>query len=123
MLLYSTKEGRKKLVLSKLASSLAVSLWAFVLIFAEGYGMYFSLNDFSKVWNEPISSVNNYVEMVFGRFPVVAWSSLTVGGYFILSALLGILLMLVFFGFAAALGLIFKDSYLAFGAVDRKSVV
>lgn len=117
LLLYSTKEGRKKLVLSKLAASLVASTLAFLVLFSVGYGLFFSLNDFSKVWNEPISSVNNFVEMISGRFPVIAWSSMTVRGYFIFSTLLGFLLMLVFFGFAAALGLLFKDSYIAFGAM------
>lgn len=117
LLLYSTKEGRKKLALSKLAASLIVSASAFLVIFSAGYGTFFSLNDFSKVWNEPISSANNFVEMISGRFPVIAWNAMTVRGYFIFSTLLGFFIMLVFFSFAASLGLIFKDSYLAFGAI------
>ncbi len=117
LLLYSTKEGRKKLALSKLMASLIASASAFAVIYAAGYGTFFSINDFSKVWNEPISSVNNFIEMISGRFPIIAWNAMTVRGYFIFSTLLGFLLMLVFFGFAAALGLLFKDSYIAFGAI------
>ena len=117
LLLYSTKQGRKKLVVSKLAASLTVSTAAFAVIFGTGYGMFFLINDFSSVWNKPISSVNNFAELVSGRFPVVAWNGMTFGGYFIFSTLLGFALMLVFFGFASSLGLLLKDSYIAFGTI------
>lgn len=117
LLLYSTKEGRKKLAQSKITAAFIVAVAAFALIFGYGYGLYFSLNDFSHVWDEPVSSVNNFVELVSGRIPVVAWGKLTFGGYFILSTVLGLALMTVFFAFAASLGLLFKDSYLAFGAI------
>lgn len=117
LLLYSTREGRKKLACSKLIASLIASSLAFALLFSIGYGMFFSLNDFSLVWDKPISSVDNYAELVFGQIPVVAWGRLTFGGYFVFSTVLSFILMLVFFGFAASLGLLFKDSYLAFGAI------
>lgn len=117
LLLYSTKEGRKKLARSKITASLVVSSAVFALIFSAGYGMFFSLNDFSLVWDTPLSSADNFVELAAGKFPVVAWDKLTFGGYFVVSSVLGFVLMLVFFGFAAALGLLFKDSYLAFGAI------
>lgn len=117
LLLYSTKEGRKKLAQSKITAALIIAAASFTMIFGYGYGLFFSLNDFSLIWDKPISSVDNFVELISGRFPVVAWGKLTFGGYFILSILLSFVMMLVFFAFAAALGLIFKDSYLAFGAI------
>lgn len=117
LLLYSTKEGRKKLVQTKITAAFIVASAVFALLFTTGYGMFFSVNDFSLVWDKPVSSSNNYIELATGRMPVVAWGKLTFGGYFIFSTLLSFALMLVFFGFAAALGLIFKDSYLAFGAI------
>lgn len=117
LLLYSTREGRKKLAKSKITAALIVAAAAFALIFGYGYGLYFSLNDFSHIWDKPISSTNNFIELTAGRMPVVAWGRLTFGGYFILSTVLSFVLMLVFFAFAASLSLIFKDSYLAFGAI------
>lgn len=117
LLLYSTKQGRKKLAKSKIMAAFIVSTAAFAVIFGTGYGVFFLINDFSYVWSKPISTVNNFAELVSGRFPVVAWDRLTFGGYFILSTLLGFLLVLVFFGFAASLGLLLKDSYIAFGTI------
>lgn len=123
ILLYSTKAGRLKFALYKTAAALAVSTLIFAFIYAVTYGCFFAQNDFSRVWDAPISAYYNSVRVGQVSMPVVAWSSMTFSGYFILSTLLGYFVMLVFFAFSCALGLIMKNTYAAFGIVAFVSLV
>lgn len=115
MLVYSTRKGRRKIVLSKIAASVLVSSGVYAFIFILGYGIYFALNDFSQVWNVPVSAYYNFISVNSNGMPVLAWSSMTFLEYFIFSSLLGYAIMLVFMLFAAAVGLASKNTYAGFG--------
>ncbi len=115
MLVYSTRKGRRKVVLSKMAASVLVSSGAYAFIFILGYGIYFALNDFSQVWSVPVSAYYNFISVNSCSMPVLAWSSMTFLEYFILSSLLGYAIMLVFMFFAGVVGLVFQNTYAGFG--------
>lgn len=122
MIVYSTKAGRRRFALCKAAAALAVSTAVFVFIFAVGYGIFFIQNDFSSVWNAPISAYYNAVKVGMFSMPAVAWNSMTFGGYFVFSTLLAYLVMIIFLLFSCALGLVMKNSFAAFGVVAFASL-
>lgn len=115
-LVYTTKIGRS-LAGRKLAAGLIASTVFFVLIFGVGYGAVFLMNDFSLVWQQSVSSVNNLASFPSGMQQFIAWGAMTVGEYFLASLGISYLLMLSFFTLGSVAGLLLKNSFAAFGII------
>lgn len=123
MIIYSAKCGRRKIFLYKLLAALAVLSLIYVFVFATGYGIFFLQNNFSDIWDVPVSAFYNQAKLNMATLPVIAWDSLTFGGYFALLMLLGFFAVLVFFAFSAFLGLLMKNTFAAFGIAAISTLV
>jgi hypothetical protein len=118
LLTYSTKIGRR-LILMKILASLTAGIGFYIFIAALALGFFFLQNDFSDVWNANVSSGYNYIlDLVTGVRPFTTWHNFTVRGF--LFAHLGISTGLVACSslMGAAAGIIAKNSYIGvLGAV------
>ena len=106
LVIYPTKKGRK-LLLNKGLASLLASLIVLTILFAGTLAMYFTVYDYSAIWQASISSGFNWEY----RLPYITWWDLSVGQYFVvaLGILLVILIIVVMLTFAIAIFV--KNSY------------
>ncbi len=102
-LVFSCKFGRR-LQVQKIVASVLVSSFVFLVVFGLGYGFVFLQNDFTNIWQQSVSSVNNLCITHDAYGPFVSWGSMTVGTYFAASVVVSWLVMLGFLLFAAAFG-------------------
>ena len=109
-LVSTTKRGRK-LILDKLSVGLMYSLLVAVIILGVTLIIYFTVFDYSKVWNIPISSALNWEVG-----PHISWYNLTVLQNLILSIGVVFIIALISGGISFCLCLFLKSSYKAFFA-------
>ena len=105
LLAYSTKRGRK-LMKNKLMSSLAMATTIVFLLFAITLGTFFSVFDYSHVWETSISSAFNWEY----NFPYVAWWDISVGTFLIGVIALVFVTLLLFSGLTFSLSVMVKNS-------------
>ncbi|ALC91346.1 hypothetical protein AM500_17230 [Bacillus sp. FJAT-18017] len=106
---YSTKRGRK-LAVDKLIASFTTSMSMTTFLIAFAMVCYFSVFNYSNVWNVPISS---YFNAEF-KFPYISWFELNFAEYFGLCILLLYICQLFFAAIAFVLSIFIKNSYLVF---------
>lgn len=106
---YSTKRGRK-LMKNKLLSALAIAAVIVVFLFAITLGTFFTVFDYSHVWQTSISSAFNWEY----NFPYIAWWDLSVGTFLIGVIALVFVVLLLFSGLTFALSVTVKNSYITF---------
>jgi hypothetical protein len=111
-LVCSSKTGRR-ISRTKLAASLTTGIILFCVILTVSLCLFFSLYDYSDVWNDNVSSSFN---VDFSQNPFITWRSFTVVEY--LWATIGVAagLTLVFGLFGYAVGMFFRSGYAACGA-------
>ena len=109
LLTFSSRRGRK-LMKDKLIASLAVSTVISLFLFAVTLGTYFSLFDYSHVWNTSISSAFNWEY----NFPNVTWWNLSAGEFLVGVVVLLFIIQLLFSGLTFALAVKVKNSYISF---------
>lgn len=109
LLTFSSLRGRK-LMKDKLIASLTVSTVISLFLFAVTLGTYFSLFDYSHVWNTSISSAFNWEY----NFPNVTWWNLSVGQFLVGIVVLVFIIQLLFSGLTFAWAVIVKNSYITF---------
>lgn len=106
---YSTKRGRK-LMKNKLLASVTVATIIAVFLFAITLGTFFTVFDYSHVWNTSISSAFNWEY----NFPNVAWWDQSVGVFLIGVIALVFIVLLLFVGLTFAISIAVKNSYISF---------
>ena len=106
LVVYTTKKGRK-LLINKGVASLLVSFIVLALLFGGTLATYFSVYDYSAVWQTSISSGFNWEY----RLPYITWWDLSVGQYFglALSILIAILVIVGLLTFTISVYV--KNSY------------
>ena len=109
---YSTKLGRK-LMKNKLLASLTMATTIIVFLFAITLGTFFTVFDYSHVWQTSISSAFNWEY----NFPYVAWWDLSVGEFLIGTTALVFIVLLLFSSLTFALSVAVKNSYITFFSV------
>ncbi|MDZ5253597.1 hypothetical protein [Clostridium sp. LIBA-8841] len=109
-LVSTTKRGRK-LILDKLSVGLMYSLLVAAIILGVTLIIYFTVFDYSKLWNVPISSALNWESG-----PHISWLNLTVLQNLILSIGVVFIIALISGGISFCLCLFLKSSYKAFFA-------
>lgn len=90
---YSTRRGRS-LMIDKLAASLLTAAGMVTVIAAVTLGAYFSVFDYSHLWNSPISSAFNWEGRV-DTLPYVSWWNVSFAAYLSGSILLLYVCMLL----------------------------
>ncbi|MEK4700182.1 hypothetical protein MKX47_11340 [Solibacillus sp. FSL R7-0668] len=106
LVIYPTKKGRK-LLLNKGFASLLGSLLVIAVLFGVTLATYFTVYDYSAVWQASISSGFNWEY----KLPYIPWWDVSVGQYFMLAlaVLLAILLIVGMLTFTIAVFV--KNSY------------
>ncbi|MDZ4993420.1 ABC transporter permease subunit [Clostridium perfringens] len=107
-LVSTTKRGRK-FILDKLFVGLMYSILVTAIILGVTLIIYFTVFDYSKVWNVPISSALNCE-----GGPHISWHNLTVLQNLIISIGVVFIIALISGGISFCLGLFLKSSYKAF---------
>jgi hypothetical protein len=109
LVVYSSRRGRK-LLLDKLKAItytvLPISTGLLIIVLAT----YFSIYDYSRVFNTSISSFFNWE----ATFPNISWFSLTVKEYLIWIIILIYIAILIFIGIAFVVARFIKNSYVSF---------
>lgn len=106
---YSSKRGRG-LVKDKLAASLFTSTAIIVFLFAITLGTYFSVFDYSYLWESSISSALNWEY----NLPYVSWWNLSFLAFIIWSIVLIYVCLLLFSIITFVISLLMKNSYFTF---------
>lgn len=109
---YSTRRGRS-LMIDKLAASLLTTAGMVTVIAAITLGAYFSVFDYSHLWNSPISSAFNW-EGRADNLPYVSWWKLSFAAYLSGSILLLYVCMLLLSKVVFFISSMVKNSYFAF---------
>lgn len=106
LLIYPTKKGRK-LLLNKGLASLLASFVVLAILFGGTLVTYFTVYDYSTVWQASISSGFNWEY----RLPYITWSDLSVLEYFLsaLGIIIAVLIIVVMLTFTIAV--MVKNSY------------
>lgn len=106
LVIYPTKKGRK-LLLNKGLASLLASFIVLAVLFGGTLATYFTVYDYSAVWQASISSGFNWEY----RLPYITWWDLSVEQYFVLALgiLIAILIIVVMLTFTIAVFV--KNSY------------
>lgn len=102
-LVRATAYGRRML-LYRVGAAVCVATLAFAALFLLGYGCMFTVHDFSGMWQQSVSSLNNMAVTHEAQGPFVSWGSMTLGAYFAASVGVSWLVMLTFLLTAAAIG-------------------
>lgn len=92
LMVYSTRTGRRRLVLGKLTAGALAAGALFLLLCAVTLAAYFTLWDYRGVWGASVSSQFNYITEMLVRRPFLPWADFTVGGYLAAVIALGTLL-------------------------------
>ncbi len=106
---YHSTRGRR-LKRDKLLASLIISTALFVILFGITLSVYFTVFDYSHVWNTSVSSAFNWEF----NFPYVSWWHLSIGQFLIGTLLLVFITQLLFSGLTFAVAVFVKNSYIAF---------
>jgi hypothetical protein len=112
---YSSKAGRR-ILRHKYLAALIAGAAGFALIAGLTFALYFSVWDYSGLWNANVSSGNNTIfDPLLGELPFITWQSFTVGGYLAAVTALAFALTLVFALFGGVFGLLLiRSTYAAF---------
>ncbi|MGN7387019.1 hypothetical protein [Sporosarcina sp. SAFN-015] len=115
---FTTKRGRE-LMKNKLLASLAMAASIAVFLFSLTLGTFFTVFDYTHVWQTSISSAFNWEY----NFPYVAWWDLTVGTFLIGVIVLVFISLLLFSGLTFACSVAVKNSYITFFLVTALFVL
>lgn len=123
MMVYTTKTGRK-LIIKKFLSSLVASSLIFIIIYGVGWGFVFGINDFTGIWGQNVSSVNNgfNIDGFFG-VPFTTWQSMTFKQYLVKSLSMSYLLGIVFTMLSFPLAVLMRNTFGAFWILAGINVV
>ncbi|MEZ2661027.1 hypothetical protein ACBP89_23825 [Aneurinibacillus aneurinilyticus] len=106
---YSTKRGRR-LMKDKLAASLLMATAITAFLFVITLGTYFSVFDYSYLWESSISSALNWEY----NLPYVSWWNLSFLAFLLLSILLVYMCMILFSAITFVISIFVKNSYFTF---------
>lgn len=107
-LVSATKRGRN-LIKDKAIVGLMYSILVAIIILGITLIVYFSVFDYSKIWNVPISSALNW-ELK----PTIAWYSISFIQYLALSIIVVFTMSIIFTGITFVISSILKSSYKSF---------
>jgi hypothetical protein len=119
---YPSRTGRK-IMQHKYAAGLLFGAVGFVLIAGLTFAVYFSVWDYSGLWQSNVSGAFNYIfDIVTGERPFITWQSFSVSEYFVAFTGLGFALTLVFAALAGVIGLTFRNTYTSFAVFGLLSL-
>lgn len=110
---YATRRGRT-VQKSKWAASLLSALWSYLLLCLAAVGAFACFWRLGPIWGESVST-QFYMLPFFGYF--LTWRPFTLAGYLAAELAMGLGLVAVFHGLAAAAGLTAGDMYRGFLAL------
>lgn len=113
LLVYSTKTGRQ-VVRTKVLAGLLMGIVGFILLCGISLTVFFTVYDYSGIWNANVSSQFNYIVEGLFRKPFMTWHSFTVWQYLLATILLSLILITVFSLFSMVLGLLIRNTYISF---------
>ena len=105
--MYATKNGRKLTWYKGLASFIG-SLSVIALLFGSAFIAYFTMYDYSAVWNIPISSVFNWE----GILPYITWWEIPLWKYFIFAISILSSVLLIVSALTFIIGIFLKNTYI-----------
>ena len=106
LVIYPTKKGRK-LLLNKGLASLLASFIGFAALFGGTLVTYFTIYDYSAVWQASISSGINWEY----QLPYITWWDLSVVQYFVLSLCIVAVILMIVVLLTFAIAVFMKNSY------------
>ncbi|MBS4220117.1 hypothetical protein KHA96_17530 [Bacillus sp. FJAT-49711] len=109
LVMYTARRGRKLMVDKLLASLITTSIITIFLLIVT-LGFYFSVFDYSHLWNSSISSGFNWEY----NFPYVSWWNFSFLTYLLLAVVVSYVSMLLFSIFTFSLSVLLKNSYFTF---------
>jgi hypothetical protein len=109
LVVYSSRRGRK-LLLDKLKAIIYTVLSISTVLLIVVLTIYFSIYDYSRVFNTSINSFFNWEY----SFPNISWFSLAVKEYFMLIIILIYISIFIFIGIAFVVARFIKNSYVSF---------
>lgn len=112
-IVYSTHCGRKA-QRCKLIAGLITSILTFVILSGLSLLLFFTIFDFSGIWESSVSSRFNYIQYAGFRKPFWTWIPFTVRGYLLAMVALSAALTMVFALFGALIGLLCRNTYVGF---------
>lgn len=107
LVLYATKKGRS-LMIGKALAALISTVIISTLIFGSTLAMYFTLNDYSHVWQSTINSVFNWETGI----PYITWFPLTIKQFVVASTVILTLALCLVSLLTFSLSLFIKNSYI-----------
>ena len=111
---YTTKTGRR-IMRCKIAASLAAGAGIYALLAIITLAIYFTVFDFSNVWNSSVSSGFNFIwDELAGLRPFATWQSFTVASYLWASLGVSLGLVICFSLMGAVVGTLSKNGYIGF---------
>ena len=119
---YATKTGRR-ILWYKVGASLAATLGLYALLIATTFAFYFSVFDYSGVWESNVSSGFNYIRDLMGDRPFTTWQSFTVASYLLASLGVSVVLVICFSLMGVTIGTLSKNSYFGFLAAVTVNAV
>jgi hypothetical protein len=119
---YPSRTGRK-VMRHKYVAGLLFGAVGFILIAGLTFAVYFSVWDYSGLWQSNVSSAFNYIpDIVTWKRPFITWQSFSVAEYFTAFVGLGFALTLVFAALAGVIGLTFRNTYTSFAVFGLLSL-
>lgn len=112
-IVYSTYRGRK-VQKGKIGAGVLVTILYFAILTGASIFCFFSVYDFSGIWDSSVSSQFNYIQCSGYIKPFWTWIPFTVRSYLIVMLVLAAVLTLVFSLFGAWIGLLCRDTYMGF---------
>ncbi|GHU43469.1 hypothetical protein FACS1894111_09110 [Clostridia bacterium] len=116
-IVYSSKAGRP-IVMKKLIAVVVTGIFFYLLLLGASLGLYFSVNDYSGIWQSNVSSSFNGIgDIIMGFRPFLTWHNFTVLSYLFATIGVSLILILCFslMGFVA--GICIRNSYVGFFAL------
>lgn len=113
LIVYSTRRGRNTQA-SKLVAGLITSLGVFAIISVLSLLLFFTVFDFSGIWDSSVSSQFNYIQYSGFTKPFLTWIPFTVRDYLLTMVALSAVLTMVFALFGALIGLLCRNTYVGF---------
>ncbi|MCL2019201.1 MAG: hypothetical protein FWG70_05510 [Oscillospiraceae bacterium] len=110
---YSAKFGRR-ITLLKFAAAVFGAVCMYLFLSGLTLAVFFTLNDFSGVFGDNVSSGFNYVREALGVKPFMTWRSFTVLSYLLAVICMTVGLILCFALACFAVGTAIRNSYIAF---------
>jgi ABC-type transport system involved in multi-copper enzyme maturation permease subunit len=108
-IVYTTKRGRN-LIIDKLCIAICSNLLVATIIIFTALSLYFTIFNYSGLWNVPISSYFNAEY----SFPYMSWWNMSFKQYLFLSILVIYASMMLFTGIAFILARAIKNNYIGF---------